>query len=70
MEMINVESENIDSIGYDEENAVLEIEFNSGAAYEYYDVPSYIYDELMSAGSKGGYAHENIYKNYSQSKIR
>lgn len=70
MEMINVESSNINSIGYNADDAMLVIEFNGGATYEYYDVPSYVYDELMSADSKGSYAHQNIYKNYSQDKIR
>ena len=70
MEMNHVESSNILTVGYDDDEAKLEIEFNSGAAYEYYDVPRHVYDELMSAGSKGSYAAHNIYKNYHQQRIR
>lgn len=70
MEMYNVESTNIHSIGYDDEKAILVIEFLGGSVYEYYDVPSYVFDELMSAESKGRYANMNIYKMYSQSRIR
>lgn len=48
----------------------LVIEFLNGSTYEYYSVPSYVFDELLNAGSKGQYANQNIYKNYSQNRIR
>lgn len=70
MELINVESSNINAIGYDESLGILEIEFNNGYAYEYYDVPSYEYDQLMAAESKGKYANKNIYRNYRNNRIR
>lgn len=70
MELIEVESSAIRAIGYNEDTAILEIEFLKGSAYEYYDVPSYVNDELMAADSKGTYANENIYKSYTQSRIR
>ena len=44
MERQYVSSSNIASIGYDPDNLVLEIEFLSGAVYQYYDVPQSIYD--------------------------
>lgn len=70
MEMIPVESSNISAIGYDSESAILRIEFNSGAVYDYYDVPEHVHDELMAADSKGQYAHQNVYKVYNQQRIR
>jgi hypothetical protein len=70
MEMIPVSSSNIAAIGYDDGQSILVIEFNNGRAYEYYGVPSYVFDELLNAGSKGQYANQNIYKNYSQNQIR
>jgi hypothetical protein len=70
MDMIYVESTNIKAIGYDPETAILTIEFISGNVYEYYEVPQYEFDGLLSAESKGKYAHKNIYKNYKQQKIR
>lgn len=69
MEMIQVESSNLKSIGYDEDQAILRIEFKKGGLYEYYDVPQYEYDGLYAADSKGTYASQNIYKNYRQQKI-
>lgn len=70
IEMIPVNSSNISMIGYDESQNNLVIEFNNGRAYEYYGVPQYVFDEFLNAGSKGQYANQNIYKNYSQNKIR
>jgi hypothetical protein len=69
MEMIPVDSSNLAAVGYDLNQAVLRIEFKNGRAYEYYDVPKYIFDELMTAESKGGYAAANIYKSYNQQRI-
>lgn len=69
MEFIYIESSHISGAYYDESSATLYIQFKDGAIYEYYDVPEYVYDEFMSAESKGTYAHQNIYKNYRQQKI-
>lgn len=70
MERLEVKSSNIDAVTYDEDSGLLEIEFNNGASYEYSDVPMYVYDELISADSKGKYANQNIYKNHTANKIR
>jgi hypothetical protein len=69
MEMVSVNSSNIAAIGYDQDTAVLTIQFIKGNVYEYYDVPSHEHDELMRADSKGTYANKNIYKRYRQQKI-
>lgn len=70
MDMIPVDSSHIKAIGYDLDQARLEIEFKSGCAYEYFNVPQYIFDGLCSAVSKGKYASQNIYKVYGQQRIR
>ena len=57
-----VESSNLASIGYDAENEILEIEFNHGGVYQYFDVPENVYDELMDADSHGQYFDRNIKK--------
>lgn len=48
-------SSHIVSIGYDPTSMVLEVEFNTGAIYQYYDIPQSIYDGLMAAESHGTY---------------
>lgn len=53
-------SSNLHSVGYDETNNVLEIEFNSGGIYQYYNVPQSVYRGLMNASSHGKYFHAHI----------
>jgi hypothetical protein len=53
-----VESRHLMDVEWNE--GVLRIQFNSGDVYNYYDVPSGIYEELMAAPSKSSYFRENI----------
>ena len=64
-----VESSNIASIGYDEKNQILEIEFNHGGVYLYMDVPLDIYETLMDADSHGKYFSANIRNDYEYVKL-
>ena len=57
-----VTSSNIASIGYDASSMILEVEFHSGAVYQYYDVPESLFEGLMSADSHGRYLNEFIKK--------
>lgn len=70
MKRQSVSSSNIASIGYDETNEILEIEFLSGGIYQYFDVPNYVYDELMDADSHGKYFNAYIKDKYETKKIR
>lgn len=69
MERIPVSSSNISSIGYDADSQTLEIEFNNGGVYQYSGVSQDVYDEMMSADSKGKYFHANIKNTYPFSKL-
>ena len=69
MKRISVESSNLASIGYDEESKTLEIQFHSGGIYQYDDVEKEIYDELMSADSKGRYFMSMIRGAYSYGRV-
>ena len=64
-----VSSSNIASIGYDANSQTLEIEFLNGGVYQYFDVPQYVYEDLMNAGSHGQYLARNIKGVYRYSKI-
>jgi hypothetical protein len=52
---IPVSSSNIASIGYDQGTQTLEVEFLKGSVYQYFDIPQAIYEEFISAESKGKY---------------
>lgn len=64
-----VTSSNIASIGYDVDSQTLEIEFLNGGVYQYFDVPQYVYEELMNADSHGQYLAQNIKGVYRYSKV-
>jgi hypothetical protein len=69
MEREEVESSNLKSIGYREDSALLEVEFHSGAVYQYFQVPEAVYLDLMAAESLGSYFSKNIKGKYSYEKI-
>lgn len=64
-----LDSSRLQSIGYDERFETLEIEFRNGAVYQYYDCPKLIYDELMSAPSKGMFFDERIRDRFPYSRV-
>lgn len=55
------DSSQITGYGYDAERNVLTIEFKStGTTYDYFDVPTIIYEDLKAAESKGSYFIRNV----------
>ena len=65
-----VESTSIKSVGYDPEEEVLEVEFQSGRVYQYIGVPRDVYAGLLAARSKGRYFGEFVRLRYHYEKIR
>jgi len=55
-----VSSSALRSVGYDQEQQTLEIEFQNGAVYRYFDVPAKVHRGLMGAESHGRYFHEHV----------
>lgn len=53
MEMKPVESSLITAIGYDEATETLRIEFKSGGAYEYANVPKHVHEDMLASESVG-----------------
>lgn len=60
IEMIYVDSSNIEAIGYDIETSELHIQFTSGRYYIYHDVPSEIFNEMICAPSKGSFFNREV----------
>jgi hypothetical protein len=52
------------SVGYQPRSGILEIEFDSGAVYQYLEVPARIYEQLLRAESKGRYFNSEIREVY------
>jgi KTSC domain-containing protein len=64
-----VYSSNVTSIGYDPQSQTLEVEFQNGAVYQYYNVPSALYGAFIEAPSKGQFLHANIRNQYPYSRV-
>lgn len=70
MERQAVSSSNLASVGYDPSSETLEVEFvSSGKVYEYYNVPQFMYERLMEAGSHGQFFNAEIRNAYSCSPV-
>jgi hypothetical protein len=69
IEMHCVSSSNVAEVGYDEDSATLQITFNNGATYQYFDLPQQLFEGLLHAGSVGGYLADHIKGVYRFSKV-
>lgn len=68
MERSSVASSNLRSVGYDQPSGTLEVEFVSGSIYQYYGVPQNMYEQMMSAPSKGQFLNTYIKNQYAYSR--
>jgi len=64
-----VESTTMRTVGYDQTNQVLGVEFQSGAIYQYLDVRPAIHKELMASASKGRYFNREIRDIYTSVRV-
>jgi hypothetical protein len=48
-----VESSSPTSVGYDLASRTLQVECRKGSVYRYHEVPAFVHQALMKAGSKG-----------------
>ena len=55
----------MNSVGYESKSKILEIEFRSGAVYQYLDVPKKVHEGLRRAKSKGQYFNDEIRDEYA-----
>ncbi|UFX49454.1 KTSC domain-containing protein (plasmid) [Bradyrhizobium sp. 41S5] len=62
-------SSNIAEVGYDPNSRILEVQFKTGAVYQYFDISQQVYDELMRASSIGGYVNSNVKGHYRYARI-
>lgn len=67
MDRIPVSSVGITEVGYHEESetlGTLELRFANGGVYDFFNVPTTIYDEFMHAPSKEDYYQASIGKRF------
>lgn len=70
--MVNqmVLSTEIEWIGYEKRNRMLQVEFLSGSIYQYDNVPEHVYYDFLAASSYGHFLEDEINGKYTYRKIR
>ena len=69
MRLKPVESEMLVAVGYDEKAHSLLAVFRTGETYRYKNVPSFVYELLMSAESKGKFMHKYILNRFDYERV-
>lgn len=69
MQMTQVQSSNVDSVGYDATSQELQINFLNGSSYLYLNVPQHEYDNLLQAPSIGSHFNRYIRNQYPHQRI-
>jgi hypothetical protein len=69
MKLKAVESEMLVAAGYDEKSHSLMAVFRTGETYRYKNVPSFVYERLMSADSKGKFMHKYILNRFDYERV-
>lgn len=67
--MIQLESSNIDKIGYDAERKALRVQFKSGGVYDYEDVEPDVFTAFAKAESPGKFFYKEVRNKYEFSKL-
>ena len=70
MDRKKVSSSSIRSVGYDERNRVLEVEFNDGRISQYSGVSAEIHRRLISAPSIVSYFRDNIEESFPAKGVK
>lgn len=60
MRVTAVESTTLATVSYDDAQELLQLEFCSRAVYQYFSVPTTVYQSLLDASSKGRYFNRAI----------
>jgi hypothetical protein len=60
MNVTAVESTTLATVAYDDAQELLQLEFGSGAIYQYFGVPAAVHAALRRAPSKGSYFNQVI----------
>ena len=65
----SVASTNVASVGYDEATETLEVEFQNGTIYQYFNVGSGLYQQFLASPSKGQFLNAYIRRAFPYSRV-
>lgn len=66
--IVDIDSSNLKRAQYDTETKLLEVEFKTGATYEYEEVPHTIFTRMRMSESQGKYFNTEISKKFKYKK--
>ena len=69
MKLKAVDSEMLVAVGYDEKLHSLMAVFRTGETYRYKNVPSFVYERLMSADSIGKFMHKYVLNRFDYERV-
>lgn len=69
MNWVAVNSSTIARMAYNESRRVLTVEFKNGSRYEYYEVPSGVFQQMKAAPSKGQFLSSTIKGRYRYARV-
>lgn len=67
---VTVVSSSMATVAYDNQRAILQVEFHDGSAHQYIGVPLQVYEDLLHANSKGAYFNHTIRNLYPSEILR
>ena len=69
MPRVDLNSTLLHAVTYQDQCAVLELEFRNGAVCRYFGIPQQTFEELLRAASKGGYFNSRIRNRFAYAKV-
>jgi hypothetical protein len=66
---IDLQSTSLHAATYQDQSALLELEFRDGTSYRYLGVPEQVYQELLRSESKGRYFNQYIRNRFQGAKV-
>lgn len=70
MDRTRVYGSSLISVGYDDDERTLEVEFTDGSINQYSNVPYHIYTDLINAASPDAYFDTNVRNSFYYRRIR
>lgn len=70
MKKVWIDSDAVHFVSYDRAQRTLRIWFSTGRIYDYLEVPSQAYQDLMNAGSKGKFINWEIKPVYRYREVK
>mgnify|MGYP000276784156 FL=1 len=67
--LVEINSSNLKSAGFNTETETLTITFNNGSIYEYYEFPWDKFTKFRMSESQGKYFNENIGRSHKYTKV-